>query len=313
MLAVGFHEFGSPDVLRVMERPDPVAGAGELVVAVRAAPVNTTDTLMRAGLQIAAMTHLSPPYVAGMEFAGHVHTVGDGVSGFRSGQAVMGLVNPRRPEGGADAQYVVVPAASLVAVSQDADLTRAAAVPMNGLTAIMILKQLNLPAGALVLVTGGAGALGGYVIQLARQAGLRVVADGREADMALLRQLGADHVVPRGDGMAGAVRELAPDGVEGLVDCAMLRDAASVLVRDGGVAVSPRRNQKVTDPRLVVRNVAVTEGMSDTAALARLEDLRHQGVLTPRVALTLPMAEAARAHRMVEAGGLRGRVVLSFP
>jgi len=162
MLASAFGEFGAPEVLQVMTRPMPAAGPGEVVVRVRAATVNPTDILMRSGRQAALMRDLPPPWVAGMEFAGHVHAVGSGdVAGLEPGQAVMGLVNPRRPAGGAHAQYVVVPAASVVPLAAAADLVGAATVPMNGLTAWMALQALALPAGATLLVTGAAGAVGG--------------------------------------------------------------------------------------------------------------------------------------------------------
>ena len=100
MLAVTFAEFGGPDVLRITALSEPVPGAGEAVVRVAAAPVNPTDILMRSGKQASLMTDLKPPYIAGMEFAGHVHSVGNDVSGLTVGQPVMGVVNPRpRPRG----------------------------------------------------------------------------------------------------------------------------------------------------------------------------------------------------------------------
>ena len=96
MRAVVFDEFGGPEVLHVRAVGDPVVGSGEVVVKIAAASVNPTDTLMRAGKQVAMMSGLTPPYVAGMEFAGHVHLLGDGVLDFEPGQPVMGVVNPRR-------------------------------------------------------------------------------------------------------------------------------------------------------------------------------------------------------------------------
>ncbi len=106
MQVIGFMEFGGPQVLRLMDLPQPTPATGEVVVRVAASTVNPTDLMMRAGLQAALMTGLVPPYIAGMEFSGHIHNVGDGVSGLTVGQPVMGVVNPRRPAGGAHAQYV---------------------------------------------------------------------------------------------------------------------------------------------------------------------------------------------------------------
>ena len=312
MLAAAFQEFGGPEVVRTMELPIPGARAGELVVRVAAATVNPTDTLMRAGKQVAMMGGLEPPFVAGMEFAGFVHEVGAGVSDLAAGQPVMGLVNPRRPQRGAHAEYVVAPAHSVAALPASADLVEAATVPMNGLTALMVIEALALPRRSSVLVTGAAGAVGSYVVQLAKREGLTVVADAKPGDVALMRTLGVDEIVPRGDGMDAAVRAAWPQGVDGLVDAALLGQRAATLVREGGVAVTLRRANPIGDPRLIVRHVSVTDRVDDGRALQRLARFLRDGVLTPRVAVRLPAEEAARAHRLVEQGGLRGRVVLTF-
>ena len=134
------------------------------------------------------MTHLKPPYIGGMEFAGHVHSVGDGSSALPIGQAVMGVVNARRPQGGGHSQLVCVPAVSLARLDKSVDLSAAAAVPMNGLTAKMALDVLNLPSKGALLVTGGAGVVGGYAVQLAKHAGLLVISDAKESDVDLLRR-----------------------------------------------------------------------------------------------------------------------------
>jgi NADPH:quinone reductase len=312
MQAAAFSEFGGPEVVRVMDLPMPRAGSGQVVVRVTAATVNPTDTLMRAGKQVAMMGGLEPPFVAGMEFAGFVHEAGEGVSALAVGQPVMGLINPRRTERGAHAEFVVASAASVAALPASADLVQAATVPMNGLTALMVLEALDLPRGGTVFVTGGAGAVGGYVIQLAKRAGLTVVADAKPADVDLVRRLGADEILPRGDAMDVALRKLWPQGVDGVVDAALLGERAAAFARDGGVAVTLRKANPIVDPRLRVRHVSVTDRVGDGPALQRLAQLWTEGVLTPRVAVRLPLAQAAQANRLVEQGGLRGRVVLTL-
>ena len=232
MRAAAFTEFGGPEVFRVIDLPTPVAGSGEVVVKVAASTVNPTDTLMRSGKQADLMRELSPPYIDGVEFAGTVHQVGQGVSGFAPGQKVMGLVNARRPGGGSHAEYICVPAASLAGLDASADLGEAATVPMNGLTAKIAVEMLEVSPGAVVLVTGGAGAAGGYAIQIAKQLGLVVIADAKDSDVALLRSLGADHVVPRGEGMVDAIRRICPNGVDGLIDAALIGNAAAAAVRE---------------------------------------------------------------------------------
>jgi NADPH:quinone reductase-like Zn-dependent oxidoreductase len=312
MRAVVFDTFGGPEVLHLADLPEPVAGKGEVLVKVTAATVNPTDTGMRGGRQAALMTDIKPPYIAGMEIAGHVHALGEGVTTLTVGQPVMGIVSPRSPGGGAYREYVALPAASVAVLAPDIDLVEAATVPMNGLTAKLSIEILGLGAGSRLLVTGGTGALGGYAIQLGKYFGLEVVADAHDADAELLRSLGASHVVPRGDGMADAVRALFPDGVDGLIDAALLADTAAALVRDGGAAVNARVNPRITDPRLRTATVGVLSQATNNAALVWLAEMVAKGALTPRVALRVPVAEAAEAHRRVEQGGLRGRAVLIF-
>jgi NADPH:quinone reductase len=310
MRASAFLEFGAPEILRTLNLPQPMAAADGVVVRVVAAPVNPTDTMMRSGQQAAIMTDLSPPYIAGMEFAGYVHQVGSGIHHLRVGQPVMGAVNPRRASGGAHAEYIAVPAASLAVLADSVDLTFAATVPMNGLTARMVIEALALRPGSTVLVTGAAGAVGGYVVQLAKNAGLTIIADAKETDHALVRQLGVDIAVPRGEAMESSVRQHFPNGVDGLVDCALIGDKVAALVRDGGVAVSLRRSNPIADPRLKACYVSVVEQVNNNAAMTELAEMLRTGVLTPRVSHRLPLAEAEQAHRLVERGGLRGRVVL---
>lgn len=311
MRAVSFDAFGPPEVLEITERPDPVAGPGEVVVRVAASTVNPTDLLMRGGAQADLMTALAPPYVAGMEFSGTIESVGAGVT-LAPGTRVIGVVNPRRPAGGAHSERVAVPAASIAPLAEGIDLVAAATVPMNALTAMLALELAGLARGQSLLVTGGAGMLGGYAVRLACHAGLRVVANAREADAAALRAAGAV-VVPRDD-FAGAVRRLFPGGVDGLIDGALIGAAVSHLVADGGAAVSLRRSRPIDDPRLRVHYVSVLAGFEDAARVGAVGRLLAEGLLAPRVAADgrIPFRQAREAHRRAEAGGDRGRLVLTF-
>lgn len=290
----------------------PVAGDGEVVVRVHAATVNPTDLMMRSGQQAAMMAGLQPPFIAGMEFSGEVHSVGAGVAALRPGQRVMGVVNPRRPDGGAHAQFVCVSAASAVALAPAVDLVEAATVPMNGLTSLAALQMLSLQPRQTLLVTGGAGVLAAYIIQLAKSAGVTVIADAAPSRINDLRALGADEVVPRGIEMDAAVRRLVPSGVDGLIDTALLGDRAAALVRDGGGAVSVRKTHPFTNSRVRGHQVSVVEHFGDTASLQRLAQLLADGKLKPRVGLRMPPSEAAQAHALTQQGGLGGRIVLDF-
>ncbi|WP_344612244.1 alcohol dehydrogenase catalytic domain-containing protein [Dactylosporangium salmoneum] len=316
MRAVGFSRFGGPEVLGVVDLPIPRPSAEQAVIRVVAATVNPTDTLFRAGAQADRMVGLPPPFVPGMEFSGVVYAVGESAAdepALRPGDRVMGIVNPRRPGGGAQAEYVAVPVASLAPIPPALAAAPAATLPMNGLTARMAVEALDLGPGATVLVTGGAGAVGGYAIQLARRGGLMVYADAKDEDRELLRSLGASGIVARGAGMVRELRAALPRGVDGVVDAARLGVEVRPAVRDGGTIVSLRNTDVFAGDRTVRhRYVSVTEQIEHTAALAELAGLAAAGELTPRVAACLRPEEAGAAHALVERGGLRGRVVLCF-
>ena len=212
MRAVIFTEFGGPEVLRLVDLPSPPPpGDREVAVDIVASTVNPTDCMMRSGQQAALMAELPPPWIAGMEFSGHVAAAGH-EAGLSVGTPVIGVVNPRRPTGGAYVARVVVPAASVASVAPETELVGAATVPMNALTALLALEMLALERGATLLVTGGAGMLGGSVIALAKAAGVKVLANAAPADAALLRSLGAHVILPRSDGLSEALRAACPKG-----------------------------------------------------------------------------------------------------
>ncbi len=164
-------------------------------LAVRAAAVNPTDI----GLRARGEATIPPPWIPGMDAAGTVESVGAGVEGLAVGDEVMAVTTPRRADGGAQSELLVVPAASVVPIPAGATIEQAATLPMNGLTAFRGLELLDLDAGATLLVTGGAGLLASYVIPIAKLQGLRVLADAAPADEELVRGFGADVVLPRGD------------------------------------------------------------------------------------------------------------------
>ncbi|MFI6742817.1 alcohol dehydrogenase catalytic domain-containing protein [Nonomuraea sp. NPDC050451] len=232
MKAIGITEFGGPEVLRVLDLPMPEAGPGEIRIRVHAATVNPVDAMVRQGM---AFVHdAEPPYVPGMEAAGVVEQVGDGKDrGLSVGDRVM-AVSVVSGTHGAYAEHLVVPAESVVRIPRGASEVEAATLPMNGLTARMALDLLAIPANGTVAITGAAGAVGGYAVQLAKVDGLRVVADAAPQDQQLVSDLGADVVLPRGADFQELVRKEVPNGADGLIDAARLGEAAARAVRDGG-------------------------------------------------------------------------------
>ncbi|MGH2913883.1 MAG: quinone oxidoreductase family protein [Solirubrobacteraceae bacterium] len=307
--AIGINEPGGPEVLEVIDRPVREPGPGEVRLAVAAAAVNPTDI----GLRSAGAGALPPPWTPGMDAAGTVESLGPGVDRLRVGERVMAAVMPRRPDGGAQAQLLVLPAASVVPVPDGATLEQAATLPMNGLTALRGLEMLGLPAGETLAVSGGAGLLGSYVIAIAHEQGLRVIADARDDEQELVAGFGADVVVPRSDDFSAAVRAVASDGVAGVFDTAMLYEDALGAIRDGGgLAVVRGPRDLEPDRGIVVHPVMVFEVLERTDWLEQLRELAGAGRLALRVAGTFEPEEAAQAHRLMDAGGLRGRALIVF-
>lgn len=309
MRAVGITEAGGPEVLAVVDREVRKPGEGEVRIAVRAAAVNPTDI----GLRMMGGGQLPPPWVPGMDAAGTIESAGPGVDRLSVGQEVMAVVSPRRPEGGAQAELIVVPAASVVAIPHRATLEQAATLPMNGLTAILGLELLKLNPGEWLLVSGGAGLLASYVIPLARARGLRVMADAKPEDRELVESFGPDVVVPRGSGMQAAVRETATDGVAALYDTALLGRVAFPAIRDGGQILVVRGwDDSETERGIEVRQVMVREALERTEWLEELRRRASAGEIRLRVAAEFPPEQAADAQRLMAAGGLRGRAVIVF-
>ncbi len=206
----------------------------------------------------------------------------------------------------------MVPAESVVPGPVGASFAEAAALLMNAATARLALDRLAVPGGGVVAVTGAAGAVGGFAVELARADGLTVVADASARDRDLVLGLGADRVVERGPGFADRVRELYPAGVPGLVDGSMQTADLLPALADGGAMAELRGWSGPAGRGIRVHPVMVSDVMSDTDLLGGLSRLAGSGALTLRVAEVLPWREAARAHRLLEAGGLRGRLVLDF-
>lgn len=308
MRAIGVTTFGGPERLQVLDVPEPEPGPGELRIRVAAAAVNPTDLGLREGAGVPE--DLAPPYVPGMDAAGVVDAVGDGVA-LSVGDRVVAVVDPRRPQGGAYAEKIVVPEASVARLPDGIDLVEAATLPLNGLTAVRALELLDLPFAGTVAVTGAAGGVGGYAVQLAAHRGFRVVADAQEEDRELVSGLGAHTVLPRGPGFGEAVRESEPGGVDGLLDAALL--GADVLpgVRDGGVVVAVRSFEGEPDREIRLYVVKPSDYLHRGKDLAELVHLAERSVLSLRVAATLPVDQAAEAHRRLAAGGVRGRIVLT--
>lgn len=312
MRAIGVNEHGGPEALEVVELPEPKAGPGQVLVRVHAATVNPTDTYGRNGARAEHQKKDPPPYVPGMDVAGVLEAVAPDVeTDLHIGDRVMGIVIPDGSHGGYS-EKLALPVGSVAASPTNTSHAQASTLPMNGLTARLALDLLGLEEGQTLAVTGAAGALGGYAIQLGKADGLHVVADASEADEDLVRDLGADVVVRRGDEVAALILETAPDGAHGLIDGSVQNDALFPALADGG-RFATVRGFKAEAPRgIAVHQVWVREYAENQAELDRLRQLVEDGAVTLRVARTFAAEDAPEAHRLLEAGGIRGRLVLEL-
>ena len=307
MRAIVVRTYGGPEALELITVDTPEPGKGQVRIKVAAAAVNPIDVATRAGA-LAAVIGDRPVIGLGWDVAGTIDVLGPGVTRFAVGDAVIGLRDTLAVDLGTYAEYVVLDAAAVAPAPASVNAVAASTLPLNALTAEQALDLLGLEAGATMLVTGAAGGLGGYTVTLARRRGLRVVAVAAPQDAELVRGFGAEWFVARSDDLAEAVRTVAPGGVDGALDPARVGTAALDAVRDGGRFVAVTDWDRPEAARgISVQTVYVHHDGRRLAELARVVDA---GELLLRVAATLPLTEASDAHRLLEKGGLRGRVVL---
>ncbi|MET9886333.1 NADP-dependent oxidoreductase [Streptomyces sp. NPDC006430] len=297
MRAAVVNGFGGPEQVQVIEVPVPQPAAGQVRIRVAAAGVNPVDGAVRVGVFGGAGQRIG----LGWDVAGEIDAVGAEVTGWAVGQQVVGLhYGPVKPLG-THAEYTVLDASAVAVAPARVDAAAAAALPLSGLTAARAVGLLGLAPGSSVLITGAAGVVGGLAVQLAVRAGLVVTALAGESDEEFVRSLGATAFVPRGS---------APvEPVDGVVDAAVLGEPALGFVRDGGVYVGLRPHAGPAAERGI--RVVEQEVAADGAHLAELVGLVDAGVLTLRVAQTIPLADAAKAHTRLSEPGNRGRLVLT--
>ncbi len=307
MRAVGTSSFGGPEVLGVVDVPLPEPGAGEVRVRVQAASINNFDLVARAGY-LGDMLPQGPLYVFGWDVAGTVDATGQGVTGFVEGDAVIGMSDWLDTRVGTQAEYVVLTASALAPQPTGSAPPEAATLPVNAHTAAKALAMLALEPGQRLLITGAAGAVGGYALELARHAGIEVTALASPGDEDFVTRRGA-RFVPRAPDWVAALEAALPEGADGLLDAATLGPSAIALVRDGGgfASLTP---PMTPEPQRGI-NVHQVHAHSNGAELTELAALAAKGVLTLRLNRSFPFEQAAQAHELIARGGLRGRVVLT--
>jgi len=299
MRAIVYDRFGGPDVLRAEQVTEPHPGPGQVRLRVRAAGVNPLDYKIRNGW-LEAVFPVRFPVTPGLEAAGVVDEVGEGVTDLAVGDEVLALTDT-----GAYAEYAL----ASVAARKPAGLgwDEAAALPTAGETAQRVLDLLAVGAGDTLLVHAAAGGVGGLAVQLARLRGAIVVGTASPANHAYLRELGAVPVA-YGAGLVDRVREAAPRGVDAVLDAAG-QDAlpASITLRGG----TTDRIVTIADPAASALGVTFSaEAKATGGLLAELARLATSGTLRVTVAGTFPLAEAGAAQARIADGHTRGKLLL---
>jgi NADPH:quinone reductase-like Zn-dependent oxidoreductase len=304
---MAMQQYGDPDVLTATELPDPPVGPDTVLVRARAAGVNPVDTKIRqGGLDALIPTHF--PLVSGYDVAGVVERVGPAVHDVRAGDEVIAYNRQDHLQWGTYAELVPVPRRAVAARPATAGWEQAAALPLVGLTAYQTLVDLlAVREGETVLVHGASGGVGRMAVQIARVLGAEVIGTAGEHNHDRLRELGA---IPTtyGDGLVERVRAIRPDGVDAVLDLAggqALEDSPAVLSTPGRIAsvLEPQRVGELGGKYHFVRPDADQLGL-----LGRWVDA---GRLRIGVDRTLPLTDAAEAHRLQEAGGA-GKLVLTI-
>lgn len=289
---------GSAEAIEIVDRPDPVPEPSEVVIAVEAATVNPVDLQTRAGVYHSLGWVSSAEVGLGCDAVGTVIEKGGEVDGIRVGDRVAVFIGGVDRGFGAYAERVSVPARDVARVPADLSSAHAATVPLNATTASAGLDLLGEAQGRSLLVTGAAGAVGGFALELARERGFSVTGLARAEDAEFVTATGAAFVADLADAAA----------FDAAFDAAAIGDAVVASVRDGGayVGVIP-----VAVPASD-RGISVQAVMAgpDGALLGRLLSAAAKGTITARVHAMLPLERAADAHQQFGSGGVRGRIVL---
>jgi NADPH:quinone reductase-like Zn-dependent oxidoreductase len=312
MRAVAVREWGDRSKLELIEHdPPPVAPDGVLV-RVKAAGVNPVDTKIRGGYMAGALPfHF--PVILGWDVAGIVEEVGMAVTWFKPGDHVYGYIRRHHLQFGTYAEFVTAPEGFFAHMPSELSFEEAAAMPLSSLTAHQSLEAVGLRGGETLFVTGGAGGVGHIAIQLAVARGARVVATASENNHDFLRELGAEPLDYASDDCPERVRELLVDaGADAALDLfgGDPREQAFASLRPGGRLVSVARPPpEPRDGHHEVHYIYVRPSGYDLGE--HITPLVQDGSLRPHIEETFPLERAAEAHERIEAGHVRGKLVLT--
>jgi len=303
MRAITYSQYGTPDSLRLTDVPDPRVGPGEVLIRVRSASVNPVDWKVMGGY-LDGLMQVDFPAIPGWDVSGVVEQVGLDTPQYEVGDEVIAYARKDWVQHGTFAELVAAPVRTVARKPKSLDWHQAAGLPLAGLTAYQLLNRLGTSQGETVLVHAAAGGVGLLAVQIARHLGARVIGTASEGNHDVLRELGAEPVT-YGDGLAERVRELAPDGVDVVLDLVGgVLETTKALLAEGG------RHGSITDG-----TVAEAGGLSawvrpDSADLQALADLADAGALTVPVAEVFALEDAAKAYALSQGGHVRGKIAI---
>lgn len=309
--AIVYTELGSPDVLQLVDVPDPVAGPGEVVVRIEAAGVNPLDAKRRSGLR--PMPPITEPRRVGFDGAGVVESLGEGVTEVAVGDRVA-----IRDGNGTYATHLAVEAKSLTRLTDAVTASEGAALGIPIGTAYQCVRSLAIIEGDTLLVHAGSGAVGQAAIQFAAAAGATVIATASAARHDQLRELGAIPVA-YGEGLADRVRALAPEGVTVVLDCIGTDEAIETsleLVADPGRIATIVRGPDAASFGIRAFSGGSPEPLTAQEQAWRAEasgiaiELIEAGDFQIELGAELPLADAPQAHRLIEGHVARGKITL---
>ncbi|MBA8825563.1 NADPH:quinone reductase-like Zn-dependent oxidoreductase [Saccharopolyspora lacisalsi] len=309
MKAIALTEFGEPGVMHEQELPDPLVGPDTVLVEVRAAGVNPVDWKVRRGYLQGMIPHHTP-LIPGWDVAGVVRAVGPAVTEYRSGDEVLGYAREDHVQNGTYAELVSAPVRTLAHKPRSLEFTRAAGLPLAGLTALQMLRATDAGEGDVVLVHAASGGVGHLAVQIARELGVsRVIGTASEGNHEFLRELGAEPVT-YGDGLPSRVADLV--GGDGKVDVALDFVGGQALTDSVSMVRRAQRHASVQDAETVLnqggRYVFVRP---DSQQLGWLAELVDEGRLRVEIQRTLPLEQAEQSHELLERGHVRGKLVLT--
>lgn len=315
MKAVVIDSFGGVDKLHIQEVPTPSPSDNEVLIQIQYAGVNPVDWKIREGAYKEAMPH-GYPLILGWDCSGVITSVGKNVTGYKPGDEVFAYCKKPLIQWGTYAEYVTMDSANIAFKPKNISFAEAASVPLSSLTAWQsIFDFANLKKGQTLLVHAGAGGVGSYAIQFAKNIGVTVITTASENNHPYVKKLGAEYAIDYSkESFVSRVKEIAPNGVDVVFDTVggkTTKESVAVL-KTGGVLVTivDRNIASLKVPPTIRTGLVIVH--PDGKQLAVIGNLIKEGRVKPPQIKELPLKDVALAHETSQNGHIRGKIVLKI-